>query len=63
MGVVVLSRTGCTWEDFREHFVAAIAARPQQHDESAATAYYAAWLEALEALVADRGLLSSSAGR
>jgi nitrile hydratase accessory protein len=63
MGVVALRRTGSTWEDFREHLVAAIAARPQQDGESAATAYYAAWLEALEALLDERGLLSSSAGR
>ena len=49
--------------DFREHLVAAIAARPQQDGESAATAYYAAWLEALERLLDERGLLSSSAAR
>lgn len=63
MGVVALQRTGATWEDFREHLVAAIAARPRQHDETAATAYYAAWLDALERLLDERGLLSSSAAR
>ena len=63
MGVVVLERTGATWAEFREHLVAAIAARPQQPAESAATAYYAAWLDALEALLEQRGLLSSSAAR
>lgn len=57
MGVVALQRTGATWEDFREHLVAAIAARPQQPDESAATAYYGAWLDALEALLCERGAI------
>lgn len=59
MGVVTLERTGSTWADFREHLVAAIAARPQQPGESAATAYYAAWLDALEALLRARGLLGA----
>ncbi len=63
MGVVALQRTGSTWEDFRGHLVAAIADRPQHDGESAATAYYAAWLDALERLLDERGLLSSSADR
>ena len=63
MGVVVLERTGATWEEFREHLVAAIAARPQRPGETAATAYYTAWLDALETLLAARGLLSPSAAR
>ncbi|MGH2899519.1 MAG: nitrile hydratase accessory protein [Solirubrobacteraceae bacterium] len=54
MGVVVLERTGATWEEFREHLVAAIAARPQQPSETAASAYYAAWLDALSGLVHGR---------
>lgn len=57
MGVVVLERTGASWEEFREHLVAAIAARPQREGETAATAYYAAWLDAVQALLAARGLL------
>lgn len=57
MGVVVLERTGASWEEFREHLVAAIAARPQRTGETAATAYYAAWLDAVQALLAARGLL------
>jgi len=60
MGVVALRRTGSTWEDFREHLVAAIAARAPQHGESAATAYYSAWLDALESLLDERGLLGVS---
>ena len=57
MGVVVLDRTGASWAEFRRHLVAAIRRRPQRPGESAATAYYAAWLDAVEALLADRGLL------
>jgi nitrile hydratase accessory protein len=63
MGVVALQRTGSSWDEFRDHLVAAIAARPPQHDETAATAYYAAWLDALERLLDERGLLSPAAAR
>ena len=55
MGVVVMERTGATWADFRRHLVAAIAARGTLPGESPATAYYTAWLDALEALLAERG--------
>jgi nitrile hydratase accessory protein len=57
MGVVVLERTGASWEEFRRHLVAAIRRRPPEPGESAASAYYTAWLDALEALLAERGLL------
>ena len=57
MGVVVLERTGASWAEFRRHLVAAIREHPPEPGESAATAYYAAWLDALEALLAERGLL------
>ena len=57
MGVVVLERTGASWAEFRHHLVAAIAARRPTPGESAATAYYAAWLEALDALLVERALL------
>jgi len=56
MGVVALARTGASWAEFRRHLVAAIRRRPHDPGESAATAYYAAWLDALEALLAERGL-------
>jgi nitrile hydratase accessory protein len=57
MGVVALERTGASWAEFRRHLVAAVATRPLTPGESAATAYYAAWLDALEALLAERALL------
>lgn len=63
MGVVALEHTGATWQEFRAHLVAAIGDRPQRPGETAATAYYCAWLDALEALLMQRGLLSPSAGR
>jgi hypothetical protein len=37
--------------------VSAIAAHRPAPDESDATAYYTAWLDALEALLAERGLV------
>jgi nitrile hydratase accessory protein len=57
MGVVALERTGAPWAEFRWHLAAAIAAHPADESESDATAYYAAWLDALEALLAERALL------
>jgi nitrile hydratase accessory protein len=54
MGVALLAQTGASWAEFRRHLVAAIRARPHDPAESAATAYYAAWLDALEALLADQ---------
>jgi nitrile hydratase accessory protein len=57
MGVVALERAGASWAEFRRHLVTAIAAHPPGEGESAATAYYAAWLDALEALLAERALL------
>ncbi|HVD14238.1 MAG TPA: nitrile hydratase accessory protein [Actinomycetota bacterium] len=57
MGVVAVERSGASWDEFRRHLVAAVRRHPHQPDESAATAYYTAWLDALEALLAERGLL------
>jgi nitrile hydratase accessory protein len=57
MTVVVIDRSGAAWSDFRRHLVAAIANHRPAEAESAATAYYSAWLDALEALLAERGLL------
>jgi nitrile hydratase accessory protein len=55
MGVVVLERLGLPWSDFREHLVAAIRRHGHPDGETAAEAYYVAFLDAIEALVAARG--------
>ena len=57
MAVVALERLGVPWADFRRHLASAIAARPASEDESPATAYYAAWLDALETLLAERRVI------
>jgi nitrile hydratase accessory protein len=57
MGVIALERTGAPWSEFRRHLAAAIAARSADEGESEATAYYASWLDALELLLVERGLL------
>lgn len=57
IGVVAIDRAGASWADFRRHLAAAIAARGPADGESPATAYYAAWLDAVQALLAERGLL------
>jgi len=54
LGVALLQATGASWEEFREHLVAAIAGRPANPAESEADAYYGAWLDAVEALLAAR---------
>jgi nitrile hydratase accessory protein len=58
MAVVALDRLGVPWADFREHLASAISVRPAGEHESPATAYYAAWLDALERLLAERGLIA-----
>jgi nitrile hydratase accessory protein len=55
LGVVVLEHPGAPWSEFRDHLVA-IAAHEPAPGESAANAYYTAWLDAIEALLAARGL-------
>lgn len=57
MGVVVLERSGAPWSEFRRHLTTAIAAHQPSESDSHATAYYTCWLDALEALLAARGLL------
>jgi nitrile hydratase accessory protein len=55
MGVVALEGLGVGWAEFREHLVEAIARHRPADGETAATAYYTAWLDALESLLAARG--------
>lgn len=52
MGVVVLERLGLPWSAFRDHLAAAIERHGQPEGESAAETYYAAFLDAIESLVA-----------
>jgi nitrile hydratase accessory protein len=54
MGVVVLERLGLPWSEFRDHLVAAIERHGEPADETLAEAYYVAFLDAIESLVADR---------
>ena len=56
LGVVALERIGASWGEFRDYLVAAIAAHVPAPGESAATAYYTAWLDAVEALLSAHGL-------
>jgi nitrile hydratase accessory protein len=57
MGVVALERAGASWAEFRGHLVGAIERHPPGPGDSPATAYYTAWIEALERLLGDRGLI------
>ena len=62
MGVVAMERFGITREEFRDALIVAIASHPEEADETVATAYYAAWLDALEATLSARALLISEEG-
>ena len=55
MGVLVVERTETTWGEWAERLGAAIEAHGFDPDEPPATAYYTAWLDALDRLVAERG--------
>ena len=62
MGVVVLERAGVHWAEWRRHLAAAIVRHGQPPGETPATAYYTAWLDALESLLAARGMAAQSTG-
>ncbi len=51
MGVVTMRTLDVDWSEWREHLAAAIARHGYDPDEPAATAYYTAWLDALESLI------------
>jgi hypothetical protein len=53
MGVVALERLGLPWDAFRTHLVSAIGGHGEPPGETAAEAYYVAFLDALEALAAE----------
>jgi len=57
MGVAVMDRFGIASDEFRTHLIAAIKEHPETPGESAATAYYAAWVDALEDLLRERRLI------
>ena len=55
-----MDRFGIPSDEFRTQLIAAIRTHPGMPDESPATAYYAAWVEALENLLRRRGLSGPS---
>ena len=57
MGVVALERAGISLVEFSAFLAAAVARHRYDPDEPAATAYYAAWLDALEVCLASQGPL------
>ena len=56
MGVAAMERFAIPREEFRDRLIEAIAAHPADATETIATAYYAAWLDALEAVLGNRTL-------
>jgi nitrile hydratase accessory protein len=56
MAVVALERAGVPWSEFSRQLGEAIRRHGYDPGEPAATAYYAAWIEALEATLAHAGV-------
>ena len=54
LGVAVIDRYGIPRAEFRDHLAAAIASRQPRSGESIATAYYACWLDAVDAVLEGR---------
>jgi nitrile hydratase accessory protein len=48
------------WDEFRDHLVARIAGWERDHPEGGCFRYYACWLQALESVVAARGLVDAA---
>ena len=61
MGVATLERLGLNWTDFRPYLVSAIRVHEAAPGETAADAYYAAFLAALEELLRERGVMPTAA--
>ena len=55
MAVVALERAAIPWAEFSRHLAEAVRRHGYDPEEPAATAYYAAWLDALEATLRDAG--------
>ncbi len=56
MGVVALERAGISLVEFSGFLAAAVARHPYDPNEPAATAYYAAWLDAIENALRAKGV-------
>jgi hypothetical protein len=54
LGVAVMERYAIPHAEFRDHLASAIASRSDRAGESAATAYYACWLDVVERILDDR---------
>lgn len=54
MALAVVERLSLPWSEFQRHLIAAIAARPD-------APYYDCWVAALEALLVERGVVSTEA--
>lgn len=60
IGVATLERLGLSWADFRPYLVASIDQHPATPGESAAAAYYAAFVSALEELLREQGVVTTT---
>jgi nitrile hydratase accessory protein len=56
MAVVALERAHIPWSEFSNRLAEAVRRHGYDPDEPAATAYYAAWLDALETTLAGAGV-------
>src|SRR5262249_48863238 len=59
MAVVALERAGVPWPVFSRQLADAVARHGYDPAQPAATAYYEAWLDALERTLSDAGVLGA----
>ena len=55
--VALQAKLGFPWMEFQRRLIAAVEAAPAREDEDPTDAYYRQWLDALESLVTEQGLL------
>jgi nitrile hydratase accessory protein len=60
--VVALERAGIPWSEFSRQLALAVRRHGYDPAEPAADAYYAAWIDALEATLREAGALEPAAG-
>jgi len=57
LGVATMQEHNIGYDEFRDALIDAVARHPADPSETAATAYYASWLDAVESVLRARELL------
>ncbi len=60
LAVTLHDASALSWDDFREHLVTRINDWERTHPPAECWSYYRCWLQALESVVADRGMVGAT---